>query len=359
MKTITIAEANASHPRHDCGTIVELQDGRFMIAWMQYIGGELIGHDHAPCNIASMTSSDGGKTWKDHRILVERDPDDINVYFPALMRLAAGDILFFYLRYHQLEPDTPLNASGCLCRSRDEGMTFSPPITPNILRKTNLLGRTLTQLSCGRVMLPLEKVLGHWCGTTDHSHAGFCYSDDDGKTWSISPSWIDLPLRGAEEAHVAELKDGRLLMVLRTQIGAVFQSQSSDRGLTWSKPQTTGLCAPESLPCLIRLPGTGDLLLIWNHSQYDPRFDHFGKRTPLSTAISRNDGCSWENIKNIETDPAWEFTNPTCHVTSRGQVIITYVASPMDNPDPPGRLGRSRMSLKATIGDVEEFYRPD
>jgi hypothetical protein len=141
-------------------------------------------------------------------------------------------------------------------------------------------------------------------------------------------------------------------------LGAVFKSHSPDRGLTWTKAQTTGLSAPNSLPCLVRIPRTGDLLLIWNHSRYDPEFDHHGRRSPLSTAISRDDGRSWENIKNIETDPTWEFTNPTCRITTQDQVIITYVASPMDNPDPPGRLGRSRMSLRAAIGDVEEFYRP-
>jgi len=353
---ITVVEATAEHPRHDVAAMVELSDGRLLLAWMEYEGGDLAGHDHAPCNIASMISGDGGRTWGDRRILVERDPRDVNVYFPCFLRLKSGEILFYYLRYHELAPDALIRASGFLCRSNDEGETFSSPVKHDILRDTNLLGRVLTQLSTGRIILPTERVLGSWCGATDHSVAGCCYSDDDGRTWKESRCVADLPLRGAEEAHVAELKDGRLLMTMRTQLGAVFKSESGDGGVTWSKPQTTGLRAPNSLPCLTRIPKTGDLLLVWNNSLYDPGFDHFGKRTPLTVAVSRDDGRSWENFKNIETDPAWEFTNPTCHFTSDDKVVIGYVASPMENPNPPGKLGRSSMSLKAAVADIEWLY---
>ncbi len=237
-----------------------------------------------------------------------------------------------------------------LCRSSDDGETFSTP------RRLDIGTRPFIQLSSGRIVLAREKVFGDWCGETDHEVAGCCYTDDDGHTWKDCDNWIDLPLRGAIEPHVVELRDGRLLAYMRTQLGAIFQSESRDAGTTWSKPQTTGLKAPGSMPCLSKIPKTGDLLLIWNNSLYDPAFDHSGKRTPLTVAISKDDGDSWENFKDIETDPTCEFTNPSCYITSRGKVIITYVASKMDNPNPPGKLGRSCMPLKEAIADVEWFY---
>ena len=80
-------------------------------------------------------------------------------------------------------------------------------------------------------------------------------------------------------------------------------------------------------------------------------------RSPLTVATSRDDGRTWVNIKDIETDPTWEFTNPSCYVTSQDKVIIAYVASPMDNPDPPGRLGRSHMPMKMAIADLQWFYQ--
>ncbi len=67
-------------------------------------------------------------------------------------------------------------------------------------------------------------------------------------------------------------------------------------------------------------------------------------------------GASGYLLKNIETDPDWEFTNPSIHFTSQGKVIITYVASRMDDTSPPGRLGRSRMPLKMAMADLGWFY---
>ncbi len=361
MEKITVVEASPERPRHDSASIVELKDGSLLLAWMEHVGGETIGHDHAPCNIASMISRDGGRTWADHRILVENNPGDVNIHFPCFLRLQSGDILFYYQRRHELEPGAPQNSTSYVCRSSDQGQTFSSPIKHSVIRDSDMSGNELIQLSSGRVILMNERTLGNWCEVSDgvikdHSVAGCCYSDDDGQSWRQS-AWVDLPMRGAMEPRVAELRDGSLLMFLRTQLGAVFQSKSSDGGVTWSKPQTTGLKAPQSMAHLTRIPETADLLVIWNDGEYDPEFHHtMGKRTPLTVAISKDDGCSWENFKDIETDPTYEFTNPSCHFTSQDKVIITYVASKMDDPNPPGRFGRSCMPLKAAIADLEWFY---
>ena len=48
----TVAEASKDFPRHDTATGIELGDGSLMIAWMEYVGSALIGHDHAPCNLS-------------------------------------------------------------------------------------------------------------------------------------------------------------------------------------------------------------------------------------------------------------------------------------------------------------------
>jgi len=191
---------------------------------------------------------------------------------------------------------------------------------------------------------------------TDLIKAGSFYSDD-GTTWLESDNYVELPMRGAMEPRIEPLSDGRLIMVVRTQLGSVFKSYSHDDGQTWLKAQTTGLQSPESCPSLLRLPKTGHLLLIWNHSGYDPKFDHYGKRTPLSVAVSEDDGETWGRIKNIETDPGWEFTNPCALVTQEGALLIAYEASKYKDLTPPGRLGRTRMHLKLAVVDVDWLYR--
>ena len=361
LARLTIAAASREYPRHDGATMVELRDGRLLLAWMEHTGGETVGHDHAPCNVAAMISDDGGRTWGDHRILVRNNPGDINIHFPCLLRLQRGDILFYYQRRHELAPGAPQRSTSYVCWSGDDGATFSDPIEHTVIRNNDMSGNRLLQLRSGRILLGNERTLGDWCEegedgvSLDHSVAGCCYSDDDGQSWQQS-AWVDLPLRGAMEPRIAELRDGRLLMFMRTQLGAVFQSESGDGGETWSKPQTTALRAPESMPGLARIPGTDDLFAIWNHGTYDPEFDHCGKRTPLTVAVSRDDGQSWEKVKDIETDPDYEFTNPSYYFTSRDTLVIAYVASKMDNPQPPGQLGRSCMPLKAVVADVAWLY---
>lgn len=362
MDMFTIAPADAQRPRNDHASMVELRDGRLMLAYIEFCGGdELIGHDHAPSSIVSVISGDGGRTWTDRRVLAATRPGETNVYHPCLLRLKSGDILFFHLRYQQLKEGEPTQVASCISRSTDDGRTFSDPEQPATLQGVSDCNG-LVMLSTGRIILPTSRTLGEWCSLTasgeagDHSICLCCHSDDNGRTWAECKSTVDLPRRGAMEPHVAELRDGRLLMTMRTELGAVFQSHSADGGDTWSLPQTTGLKAPESMPCLVRIPRTGDLLLVWNDSPFEPKYDHSGRRTPLTVAISTDDGRTWKNRKNLETDPAYEFTNPGCHFTSAGKVLITYVASKMDNPNPPGRLGRSRMPLKAVLADLEWFY---
>jgi sialidase-1 len=189
------------------------------------------------------------------------------------------------------------------------------------------------------------------------SRSGCFRSDDGGLTWEPPSSWVELPLRGSMENHIAEARGGELVMAVRNQLGSVFLSRSADGGVRWSKPQTSGLWSSESMPSLTRIPSTGDLLLVWNNAQYDPAYDHSGKRTPLTCAVSRDGGRSWEHRGNLEDDPEVEFSNMGVSYTSSGTVIVTYFASRMADPLPPGRLGRSAMSLKGAIVDVDWLYR--
>ena len=353
---VSIAPATPDHPRNDSATVVQLPDDSLMIAWIEMHASPLGGHDEAPSSIASMRSSDGGHTWGEHRIEASPRAGDKSVYNPSLLRLANGDILFLVVVYHHLVWTEPLVASGILRRSTDGGRTFGPPAAVWDHLPYGGANNTLIQLSNGRIVKPVESVTV-WGGPKDNHLTGCYYSDDNGHSWVAPTSWIKLPLRGGLEGHAAETRDGRLLMAMRTQIGSIFISESSDGGVTWSKPQTSGLRAPESMPCLVRIPGTRDLLMIWNHSFYDVDYNHFGKRTPLTSAISRDEGRSWANLKNLEDDPGVEFSNIACSFTRQRKAIVTYFTSRMLDPNPPGKLGRSAMSLKGAILDVEWFYR--
>jgi sialidase-1 len=259
---------------------------------------------------------------------VTNAPGDVNVYNTNFLRLPDGTILYAFMRYHVLAVGLPPSTSMFVCRSTDEGETFDPP-TPIWEREPmHSASGVLKRLSGGRVVLPIGRQTGAVWSPTDHDTQGAAFSDDGGRTWRLCRNWVDLPLRGAMEAHVEELRDGRLLMVMRTQLGAVFQAHSADGGETWSKPQTTGLRQPETCPELIRL-STGELMIVWCNAEYDPRFaSHYGKRSPLAAAVSRDEGRSWGAPRNLAEDPRTGYYNPVACCTRQGRVIVTYTQTP-------------------------------
>src|SRR5262249_9117392 len=151
---------------------------------------------------------------------------------------------------------------------------------------------SLVQLKSGRLVLPFMKGTGNqW--TMQQVPARCLLSDDEGRSWRLSKGEVRLPKRGALEPAVAELETGDLLMALRTQRGSVHFSGSRDQGETWSEAQPSSLSAPESCTCLRRIPGSEDVLLLWNNSRYRPHHHHFGERTPLTAAVSSDGGVTW------------------------------------------------------------------
>lgn len=351
LRIVVVAKASDEHPRQSEPAIVERRDGALFMVWQEYLASRYGGEDNAPSQLAAMISTDGGLTWGGHRVLVRNNPGDVNVYSPNLVKLADGGWLFIYFRYHVLENGKPPSVSAFMCRSEDEGVTFGPPRAIWERQPMGFASGVVKRLSTGRIVLPIGRQTGAIWSDSDHEKLGCYFSDDDGLTWTESANWVDLPLRGAMEAHVEELRDGRLLMVMRTQLGSVFKSLSADGGRTWSKAQTTGLRAPESCPELIRIPQSGDLLIVWNNSEYDPGFgSHYGKRSPLTVALSKDDGVTWTNITDIETDPDRAFSNPVALATSRGRIILMYWTCPYFTDK--WLMNVERLDLRAALFDA-------
>lgn len=325
---IIIARSTPGNPRNSEAGMVELRDGAILLGYQEYLPGPAGGEDNGLNQLVTVVSRDGGVSWGEKRVRVTNNPGDVNVYNTNFLRLPDGELLYLYMRYNVLAPGKPPVTSVCLCRSRDDGETFSAPTPVWERQPMACASGVIKRLRGGRIILPIGRQTGAIWSATDHEVLGAMLSDDDGRTWRASRNWVDLPLRGAMEAHVEELRDGRIMMVMRTQLGAVFQSHSADGGETWSKPQTTGLRQPETCPELIRL-STGDLLVVWCNAEYDPAFtSHFGKRSPLAAAISRDEGATWTHVKNLAENPHIGYYNPVAYCTGAGRVIVSYTETP-------------------------------
>ncbi|WP_164821734.1 sialidase family protein [Paenibacillus koleovorans] len=320
ITTIAIAKAGPTNPRNDTACIAELPDGRLLAVWHKYEGETNTGSDFDGCRIYAKTSRDGGTTWGEERLLIDADPEDNNVQAPGLCLLPDGTLLLHCLRGHRGANSSSMDVYA----SNNGGESWE--LRSRVWERSQgqwLQGgaNQMNLLSGGRLLLPFHFGDGHQ--GKQHNTVGCFYSDDGGVNWVQAAGTVRLPMRGAMEPSVAELASGTLIMSLRSQLGSVFLARSEDRGETWTLPQTSGLKATESCTCIRRIPGTNVLTLFWNDSLYDPGTHHYGLRTPLSAAVSEDEGRTWRKVGDIATGP-YAFFNLNCMFTSQGKAILTY-----------------------------------
>jgi sialidase-1 len=318
---VTVSASTPDLPRKSEGDVVELEDGRLLLVSMEF-GGD--GNDFATTRLVAHESADGGRTWGGRRVVTETASGDVNVYAPNLIRAQDGGILLFFHRNHAKDTGKGGSCTLHAWKSSDEGRTFTPFAEFFPRREHQLCNATVKRLTSGRLLLPVNPAVPGDHGPAGKYAATVLFSDDDGRTWTEAADRLTLPKRGAMEPHVEQAGDGRVLMVLRNQLGTLHMSESTDDGLHWSEPRGIALASPESCPELTRIPSTGDLLMIWNNT-FDPLFrSHYGRRSPLTAAVSQDHGRTWRHVRDIENDPKRAFSNPGCRFTRDGRAILNY-----------------------------------
>ena len=340
-----IAPAAPDHPRQSEGDIVVLRDGTLLAAWSDFYEKA---NDHAPARISAARSTGGGRTWG-ARFTLQENTGDANVMSASLLRSRSGDILFFYL---QKNSTTDLKAH--VRRSADDAKTWDTPVlvTPepgyHVMNNARVI-----QLQTGRLLAPVATA--PQVGTKNDNFKTVVYrSDDDGRTWQRGTTLLGAPKRGAMEPGLIELKDGRVLQIIRTQNGKIWHSFSKDGGDTWSEATPWNIEAPEAPSTLARNPANGDWLLVWNPTVIwsNPEktvlgTNHGGPRTPLAAMISHDEGRTWSAPRNLESDASatYAYTSVTFH---DGRALLSYYHSPA-----PGKL----LSLKFQSVPLDWFER--
>jgi sialidase-1 len=309
------------HPRNSEGSFATLKSGRVIFCYTQFYGGNA---DESPARIVKIHSDDQGRTWSPPVTVLENIGGN-NVMSVSLLRLASGKLAMFYL----------LKNSWIDCRpymlvSTDDGETWSKAqsilAAPGYFVMNN---DRVIQTSKGRLIAPLAFHRSR--GSDPHSSRSFdaraiamwIYSDDEGTTWTESSSWWAMPVRsgsGLQEPGVVELADGSLFSWARTDQGAQYGFRSTDAGKTFTPPEPTELKSPNGPASIKRLPGSSDLLAIFN--------DHSGlfpfppkKRNPFVAAISTDGGKTWPQRKLIESDPDGLFHYTAIHFIGDAMLI--------------------------------------
>ena len=335
VKVVLELPPGPGNPLNSEGSFVTLRDGRIMFAYSRTYGGLRNGiPDSGAAEIVARFSSDGGLTWTTNDMPVVANEGTFNVCSATLLRLQSGEIALFYLRNNGLLDCRPL-----MRRSFDEGATWGKPvecITGDIAYFV-LNNDRVIQLKDGRLLfavarscIPDEKTFHEMAEVMTY------FSDDNGATWQRGKSILQVRTpdgvqHPAQEPGVVELRDGRILMWIRTDAGCQYVCHSSDRGETWTEPRPSPFVSPLSPTSIKRLP-TGDLLALWNDhatrpemKTRGPKWAH-GARTPLAAAISRDDGETWGAARLIEDEPDGWYCYAAIHPLDDGTVLLAYCA---------------------------------
>lgn len=327
-----LVPVSGGYVRNGVGSTIRLKDGRLFHLVTRHRRKAGVFPDHWPADIAVLTSSDEGRTWSKPRILF-RGPGPSAVQ-PGLARLKNGELGVSYSRI-----SSPSKADKVFRWSSDEGKTWSKEvlISPPDGYWTSAHDRLVT-LSTGRVVIPLHMKMQV---NPERVATRVAWSDDNGRTWRISPQAITTEARipaykgGPDkavlpsfwEASIVERIGGSLLMIGRTYGGALYETLSSDGGETWTRPTATTLFTGASPGNIVRLPGAeGTLMVVWNSCCLNPTSAQMGRRLTLSSAVSHDGGVTWEGIRDIEAIiPGGRVEYPAIHI-SNGKAFIAYRA---------------------------------
>lgn len=307
-----VAPHSAAWPRNSEGCVAVFPDGRWLLTWTGFYGGF---RDPSPAHIMGRWSDDKGETWTEPSILLKND-GKCNVIGVSVTVFSDGTVGWVHAR---TDDESCFLSWPFFRKSADGGKTFGPHrvMVPMDTWHGFSVNGVLRQLSTGRILRPVQ-----WNTTppmvVGESFVQAAYSDDMGESWKLSRNTVAVrgtPERGgpnpsgAEEPAAFERKDGTIMFLMRTHMGTIFAAESADGGETLSESYDTGLECPAAPSSVGRIPATGDVLLVWNRA----RPDHLGSgepRTPLATAISRDEGRTWGHFKLLETDTSRNYMYP-------------------------------------------------
>ncbi|MBM3734649.1 MAG: exo-alpha-sialidase [Acidobacteria bacterium] len=260
---------------------------------------------------AARIDSTNGVTWQAPSRLFPLDPRPGGWLYTEALVDQNGEIHLFLLN----EAGTGRTRNIDIWHTRSTGTRTRWPAPKRIWTGYTGSLNSVIQMRGGRVLLPFsyrtprtwrERGTGTGAFTfTGSFNSTLIYSDDQGASWEQAPAHLKVPTPdingsyGAVEPVVVQLNDGRVWMLIRTQLGRFWESFSPN-GIEWSAPQPTRLLSSDSPAGLVRL-ADGRLVLLWNNCQRFP-YAHGGRHV-LHAAISTNDGRTWSGYREAARDP--------------------------------------------------------
>ena len=238
-----------------------------------------------------MESTDNGLTWSAREPVHIRDGD--NIMFGNPIRLQNEQYLL-PTSFFEKRP-VPLTGSiKATALAKTEAEALALPVDAAEAAKSN---KFLTHL---------------------HGCSALTTADQDLRGFVESEGIRTRPL-GLLESTVIQLKDGRVVMLMRAEYGGfLWRAESKDNGQTWSEAWQTDIPNPTSLTALIRVPD-GRIALIHNNS--GGVVGERAKRDPLSIWLSDDEMQSWSVKADVITGGQLAYP---CPLIVDGKLVFSY-----------------------------------
>jgi sialidase-1 len=275
---------------------------------------------------STLVSRDGGMSWAERRVILAGHPAENSKHLAGvpggqiMLLRTRNDVLVAVWRDPRVDDwDKVTGALGPKAagdvwsiRSQDGGRTW----TDKQRLFTGICGHppiNLLQLNNGNLLAPVQYYASFPLRCVIRPYV----SGDSGKTWR-GGNIIDLGGHGhhdgAFEPSLVELRDGRVWMLIRTNLDRFWEAISQDGGMYWRTIRPTAIEASSSPPYLTRL-ASGRLILFWNRlypegqNSYARRSGDYSEiagswhREELSVALSDDEGTTWSPPRIVAREP--------------------------------------------------------
>ena len=304
--------------------ITELANGDLLLAWY---GGD---GEYAPNTgvygvrlAAKASAAVGAKAWSKPTLLA-RDPFR-SVGNPVLWQAPsdgthAGLVwLFYVVRFGDTWSESRIMAKV----SSDGARTWSDSSVLSLEAGTLVRGKPIV-LADGRYLLPVYQEFGADREFVTAETVSFCLIYDPKTSKWTRGGNIESRLGNLQPAP-AEIAPGHLIAFCRRGGGYdarpdawMVYAESTDAGSTWTKGRELVdlFPNPNAAVDLLHLR-SGHLLLIYNHSKED--------RSPLSLALSTDQGRTWKTGLDIATGPH-DYAYPYAIQTKDNRIHLIYTS---------------------------------